>query len=76
VLNPRLASPIMPMQSPSKRLRRLARSAKKPDGKLAAPAIKVRAEANMPACARLSPKEEVISGKMTAMIPLKRCSVK
>ena len=55
--------------------RRFARSAKKPEGKLATPAIKVRAEASAPACARLKPNEVVISGKITAMTPLKRCSV-
>ena len=70
-----MRSPIRPMQSPSKILRRLARSAKKPEGKLATPAIKVRAEASAPACARLSPNDAVMSGKITAITPLKRCSV-
>ena len=63
------------MQSPSKILRRLARSAKNPDGKLATPAIKVRAEASAPACARLNPNDAVMSGRITAITPLKRCSV-
>ena len=65
----------MLIQSPRRTLRRLARSAKKPEGKLATPAIKVRAEARAPACARLKPKEAVISGNMTAITPLNRCSV-
>lgn len=63
------------MQNPSKMLRRLAKSAKKPEGKLASPAIKVRAEAKAPACARLKPSDVVISGKITAITPLNRCSV-
>ena len=71
-LKPKVASPIIAMQIPSMRLRRVARSAKKPDGKLATPAINVRAEANMPAWASVSPSEAVISGKMTAITPLKR----
>lgn len=72
---PKEPKPISVMQNPNSRLRRLARSAKKPDGKLATPAIRVRAEANAPACARLSPKAEVMIGKITAMTALKRCSV-
>lgn len=74
-LRPSVARPIMPIQSPSKMLRRLAKSAKKPEGKLATPAAKVRAEASVPACARLNPNDAVISGRITAITPLKRCSV-
>ena len=74
-LSPRLARPIMATQTPSKMLRRRARSAKKPDGKLATPAIKVRAEASAPACAKLKPKDAVISERITAITPLNRCSV-
>ena len=72
-LSPRQLRPIIPRQSP-KKFRRLARSAKNPEGKLATPAINVRAEARAPACARLKPNAVVISGKITAMTPLKRCS--
>src|ERR687892_1156733 len=73
-LRPRQLRPSMPRQRPRRRLRRLARSAKNPEGKLAAPAINVRAEASAPACARLKPNEVVISGRITAMTPLNRCS--
>src|SRR5262249_24989064 len=73
-LRPRQLRPIIPKQSPRKRFRRLPRSARNPEGKLAAPAIKVRAEARAPAWARLKPNEVVISGKITATTPLKRCS--
>src|SRR5262249_24578347 len=73
-LRPRQLRPIIPKQSPKKMFRRLPRSAKNPDGKLAPPAINVRAEARAPACARLNPSEVVISGRITAITPLKRCS--
>src|SRR6185503_2306398 len=74
-LRPRHASPIMPIQRPKRTLRRLARSAKKPDGKLATPAVKVRTEARAPACERVRPREVVIRGNITATTALKRCSV-
>ena len=74
-LSPRLAKPIMAMQPPSKIFRRLARSAKNPEGKLAIPAKSVRAEASAPACAKLNPKELVMIGSTTTTTPLKRCSV-
>lgn len=73
-LRPRQPKPIMPRQRPKKRFRRFARSARNPEGKLATPAINVRAEARAPACARLKPNAVVISGKITAMTALKRCS--
>src|SRR5687768_104454 len=73
-LRPRQLRPSIPRHRPKRRFRRLARSAKKPDGKLATPAINVRAEASAPACARLKPNEVVISGRMTAITPLNRCS--
>jgi hypothetical protein len=63
------------MQVPSKIFRRLARSAKNPEGKLAMPAKSVRAEASAPACAKLNPKELVMIGNTTTTTPLKRCSV-
>ena len=74
-LSPRLAKPIMAMQVPSKMFLRLARSAKKPEGKLATPAKSVRAEASAPACAKLNPKELVMIGNTTTTTPLNRCSV-
>ena len=74
-LKPTVPKPISATQNPSERLRRLARSAKKPEGKLATPAMSVRAEANAPACAKLSPNVVVMIGKMTAMTALNRCSV-
>src|ERR687892_1006284 len=73
-LMPRQPRPIIPRQRPKRRFRRLARSAKNPEGKLATPAINVRADASAPACARLNPNEVVISGRITAITPLKRCS--
>lgn len=74
-LKPSVAMPIKARQMPKKIFRRLARSAKKPDGKLATPAEKVRAEANAPACARLRPKAEVMMGRITTTTALNRCSV-
>src|SRR5437870_781531 len=70
---PRQPRSIISRQRPKRRFRRLARSARKPKGKLAAPYIKVREEERAPACASLNPNEEVISGKMTAITPAKRC---
>jgi hypothetical protein len=63
------------MQSPRSTLRRNPKSAKNPDGKLAAPAINVRVEANAPAWLKVNPNEEMIKGRITAITPLKRCSV-
>ena len=74
-LKPSAPKPINAVQAPNKTLRRRARSARKPEGKLATPAINVRADASAPACARLSPNAVVIIGKITAMTALKRCSV-
>src|SRR5918996_3817634 len=73
-LRPRQLRPSIPRQRPKRRFRRLEKSEKNPDEKLAAPAINVRAEASAPACARLKPNEAVISGRITAITPLKRCS--
>ncbi len=48
---------------------------RKPEGKLATPAISVRIDARAPACDRLSPNDAVISGKITLTTALNRCSV-
>ncbi len=74
-LKPNDAKPIKAIQPPSNRLRRLARSARKPEGKLATPAINVRIDARAPACDRLSPNDAVINGKITLTTALNRCSV-
>lgn len=37
--------------------------------------MNVRADASAPACARLSPNDVVMIGRITAMTALKRCSV-
>jgi len=75
-LKPSVPKPIIAMHEPNKRLRPRARSARNPEGKLATPAINVRADASPPACARLSPNAVVMIGKITAMTALKRCSVR
>ena len=74
-LKPSAARPIKATQDPNKRLRRRARSANKPEGKLATPAMNVRADAKRPACARLSPNVVVMIGKITTTTALKKCSV-
>src|SRR4029077_19886610 len=74
-LSPNVAKPIREIQSPSNRFRRPARSARNPDGKLPAPASKVRAEASAPAWAKLKPNDVGMTGNTTTITPLKRCSV-
>ena len=75
-LKPSAPKPIIAVQAPNDRLRRRARSAKTPEGKLAKPAMKVRADASAPACTRLSPNAVVMIGRITAITALKRCSVR
>src|SRR5262245_25077961 len=72
---PSAPNPIKATHEPNKRLRRCARSATKPDGKLATPAMNVRADASAPAWARLNPSAVVMIGRITAITALNRCSV-